>query len=165
VHPAPLQMQDFVRRLKDEYASRAKEMGLRFECSIAEHEIQLISDPEKLHEIANILLSNAFKYTRSGYVRLEVIEIPDHDRWKLRVIDSGVGIDVGRARNLFHEFHSDHTPASEGLHLGLVLGRYLARLLGGDLTYQPGSTGVGNSFELNLPRISPAGSASAGGSP
>jgi signal transduction histidine kinase len=38
--------------------------------------------------------------------------------------------------------------------LGLIIARHLARLLGGEITFQS-TIGEGSRFEVNLPRISP----------
>jgi signal transduction histidine kinase len=147
-------LDELIDRLSQEHAPLAEKKGLRFECSVSTKGAEITSDPDKLHEIGHILLSNAITYTSSGSVRVEAIAVDDH-RWTLRVTDSGAGIDPLQARNLFQEFHSRDTASPQGLHLGLVLARYLARLLGGDLTFQS-TFGKGSSFELNLPRVSPA---------
>ncbi len=152
---SPVRLDDIVHGLKKEFAGQIESKGLRFECAVPSKSFELTSDVGKLHEIGGILLSNAMNNTPSGYIRLEALVSADEDHWTLRVTDSGVGINAQLARNLFQEFRSRDTITGEGLHLGLVLGRYLARLLGGDITFQS-APGNGSSFELNMPRVSPA---------
>jgi signal transduction histidine kinase len=150
---AAVNLDDFLRTLDEAHRARAEEKGLRFECSRSGAIWQVVSDPEKLREIADILLSNAIKFTTTGFVRAEAFAISDQ-HWVLRVNDSGRGIDPGDAPHIFHEFHTRAEPGNTGLRLGLVLARHLARLLGGEITFQS-TVRQGASFELRLPRVPP----------
>jgi len=138
--------------LEREHRPIAEKKGLRFLSGLSVEFAEIISDQNKLHEIGEILLSNAIEYTTAGSVSLEVVYAEPH-RWALRVTDTGSGIDPIDAHQIFSEFHSRNSAAS-GLRLGLIIARHLARLLGGEITFQS-TIGEGSRFEVNLPRISP----------
>jgi C4-dicarboxylate-specific signal transduction histidine kinase len=66
----------------------------------------------------------------------------------VRVEDSGDGLKADIAPRLFEPFLTSKT---DGMGLGLVLSRSLARLHGGDLQFEPGARLNGACFVLSLP--------------
>jgi signal transduction histidine kinase len=142
---------DLLHSLAEMHRDNAERKGLRFESRVSIDVPEITSDREKLQEIGAILLSNAIKFTSTGFVRVE-ISGADDDRWILRVSDSGSGIDPKETRHIFREFHSQHTSSQTGVRLGLVISRHLAHLLGGEITFQS-TVGEGSCFEVNLPRV------------
>jgi two-component system sensor kinase FixL len=66
----------------------------------------------------------------------------------VRVEDSGDGLKADIAPRLFEPFLTSKT---DGMGLGLVLSRSLARLHGGDLQFEPGARLSGACFVLSLP--------------
>jgi len=146
----PVSFKDLLRDLETAHRSSAESKGLRFESDESVPFSHTISDPDRLREIGEILLSNAIRFTTTGFVRLE-IAAADTDRWIMRVTDSGSGIDPVDAQRLFIELHAHGDLAQPGLRLGLVAARHLARLLGGEVTFQS-TFGHGCRFEVNLPR-------------
>jgi signal transduction histidine kinase len=69
------------------------------------------------------------------------------------VSDHGPGVSAAEQQRIFRAFHKSARDAAEsrpGVGLGLALSRRLARGLGGDLVYQPGTGG--GCFVLTLPR-------------
>jgi K+-sensing histidine kinase KdpD len=68
------------------------------------------------------------------------------------VEDSGMGIEPGRVAEMFEAFQqgeTGHTRSEGGAGLGLTLARYLARLMGGDVTVRS-TPGQGSCFTLWL---------------
>jgi signal transduction histidine kinase len=66
----------------------------------------------------------------------------------VRIEDSGEGLKADIAPRLFEPFL---TSKLDGMGLGLVLSRSLARLHGGDLQFEPGMRLSGACFTLSLP--------------
>ena len=109
------------------------------------------SDQKKITKILVSLLSNAYKFTPSGEVRLGV----DVERGRVTytVTDTGIGIPPEAQHAIFDEFRQadgSMTRRYGGTGLGLALSRRLAQLLGGDIEVES-TPGRGTRFTLELP--------------
>jgi len=120
----------------------------------AEH-MPLTTDAEKAASVLLQLLSNAFKFTKAGRVRLVVREATLEGRRAVAwdVHDSGIGISEAQQEHIFDEFRQvdgSSTRLYGGTGLGLALSRRLATLLGGRLDVRS-TLGKGATFTLLLP--------------
>jgi len=110
------------------------------------------TDPQRLRQMLDNLLSNAFKFTEQGTIELAVLHAPDGVEFT--VTDSGCGISAERRDQLFTAFWQaadHHTRANGGNGLGLYISRSIAELLGGRCWLEAtGSTG--SVFKLRIPR-------------
>jgi signal transduction histidine kinase len=118
-------------------------------------------DRDKLHQITVNLVSNAIRYTpEQGSIDVHVDEAP-RERYpggwaRLRVRDTGVGIDEADRQRIFVPFlhaqpakhHSSQGPDSAGL--GLYIARGLIELHGGLITVDS-TPSVGSEFTVLLP--------------
>ncbi|TMF80207.1 MAG: response regulator [Chloroflexi bacterium] len=127
------------------------------------------TDPQRLQQILNNLLSNAFKFTEKGKVDF-VAEMatagwgPSNDTLNrasqvvaFRVIDTGIGIPFDKQQSIFESFAQADGSTSRkygGTGLGLSICRELTRLLGGEIRLQS-EPGVGSIFSVYLPLITP----------
>lgn len=113
---------------------------------------RLRGDPTRLRQIVINLLGNAFKFTEDGFVSLEVsLERPvGSNRAVLRFVvqDSGIGIDMGAAVNLFDSFNQADASTTRkygGTGLGLAICKSLAEMMGGSIGVDS-SKGNGSLF-------------------
>ncbi len=109
------------------------------------------SDRRKITRILVSLLSNAFKFTSEGNVRISVGVT--NGRAEYRVVDTGIGIDPEHLAVVFDEFRQVDGTATRrfgGSGLGLSLSRGLARLLGGEIALES-VPGQGSTFIVTLP--------------
>jgi len=116
-----------------------------------EQPIFMVSDRRKISKMLVALLSNAYKFTRSGEIRLSVSVIDDHVVY--RVEDTGIGIPEEMHQQVFEEFRQvdgSTTRKYGGSGLGLSLARRLARVLGGEI-YVDSAPGHGSTFRVELP--------------
>ncbi|TMD35545.1 MAG: response regulator, partial [Chloroflexi bacterium] len=127
------------------------------------------TDPQRLQQVLNNLLSNAFKFTEKGRVefRAELATSgwsPSHEALNraaaviaMSVTDTGIGIAPEQQQSIFESFaQGDGTTSRKygGTGLGLSICRELTRLLAGEITVVS-EPGVGSTFTLYLPIASP----------
>lgn len=129
---------------------------LRFEPG--QEELPVTTDPMRVRQILQNLISNAVKYTPApGTITVETELRKSGDsrqerNWAaVRVQDTGPGIPPEMRERIFDEFariHEEETVQGHGL--GLAIARRIARLLGGDLRVEDTSDS-GACFLLLLP--------------
>jgi len=151
--PEPLQLPQLVREvvgvLRPEAARKGVALGATVDPSLGE----VVLDAGRLKQMLYNLLSNAIKFTASGG-RVELRALPEGERLRIEVEDTGIGIAAGDLPKLFSQFQQVHVgPAKEfgGTGLGLALTRHLAELHGGSVGVRS-TPGVGSVFFLLLPR-------------
>jgi signal transduction histidine kinase len=116
-----------------------------------EQRIVMLSDRRKICKMLVALLSNAYKFTTTGEIRLSVSVTDDFVVY--RVEDTGIGIPEEMHQQVFDEFRQvdgSTTRRYGGSGLGLSLARRLARVLGGEI-YVDSVPGHGSTFRVELP--------------
>ena len=143
-------IQRLVDRLSAEFSRQAIHKGLKFDAESCNTVIR--TDPNLIGEIIQNFVSNAIRYTDKGNVHLGCEEIGD--KLRVKVTDTGIGIDQDQLEEIFTEFHQCKTPGSntEGFGLGLAIVRRLADLLGHEVTVDS-SPGEGSCFCIAMPVV------------
>ncbi|MGH7679354.1 MAG: sensor histidine kinase [Gemmatimonadaceae bacterium] len=114
---------------------------------------RMSSDKRKVTRLVTALLSNAFKFTEQGEVRVSVVA--HGDTLIYRISDTGVGIADEAKGFVFDEFRQEDGSATRrfgGSGLGLAIARRLARVLGGEISLSS-QRGMGSTFQAELPLV------------
>ncbi|MGH9077572.1 MAG: ATP-binding protein, partial [Acidimicrobiales bacterium] len=108
-------------------------------------------DPTMWEKVVLNLVSNAFKFTMSGGISIEVGE--DGDTATVAVRDTGCGIPADEMAHIFDRFHRSRSSAGrsyEGSGIGLALVHQLVEAMGGRVTAES-RPGVGTAFVVTMP--------------
>ena len=114
----------------------------------------LYGDDLRIKQVLNNLMSNAFKYTNEGTVKLSIHCTREGDAvWLIiRVSDTGMGIrsgDIGKLFNDYIQMNIELTRNIEGTGLGLSITKMIAGLMDGSITVES-EYGKGSVFTARL---------------
>jgi HAMP domain-containing protein/CheY-like chemotaxis protein/signal transduction histidine kinase len=147
------------------FRHEAETRNLAFEIQVDPQLRSITTDSKRVQQILKNLLSNAFKFTGQGSVRLRIAAV--QEGWAgensvlrqapsvvaFEVTDTGIGIPAEKQRIIFEAFQQADASTSRkygGTGLGLAISRELAHLLGGEIQLRSMS-GMGSTFTLFLP--------------
>lgn len=153
IHPEAVSLQRLANDIRQLFQPVADERKVALEVGIADDCPTVIeTDRQRLEQVLKNLLSNAFKFTETGSVRLDIAMVGE-DHLALAVKDTGIGVSPAQQESIFEAFRqADGTTSRKygGTGLGLSISRELARLLGGAITLQS-SPGQGSTFTITIP--------------
>jgi signal transduction histidine kinase len=137
--------------LASSFRSAIERAGLRFEVDCPSLSQPAYVDRDMWEKIVFNLLSNAFKFTFDGTIRVAVREAGD--RFELEVRDTGAGIpshEVSRVFERFHRIEGTRARTQEGSGIGLALVHDLVKLHGGVVSVDT-AEGQGTTFTVSVP--------------
>lgn len=146
--PKLLQEQQNLFRLE----SRQKGIPLIVECDLQE----IPADALKLKQVLTNLISNAFKFTTTGEIRLQVMQkmFLGKPCVQIMVADTGIGIELSKQNSLFEPFvQADGSVKRRygGTGLGLTVCKRLVKLMGGEILLNSLGKGHGTTVLFTLP--------------
>ncbi len=161
-----LRFQEVTAFVQTTFRHISESKNLRFSIDVDEKLPEsLETDAQRLNQILKNLLSNSFKFTEKGEVKLRIYDA-DHN-WKqgnpsldtarrvvaFEIKDTGIGIPRDKQNIIFEAFQQAEGSTSRkygGTGLGLSISRGLADLLGGSIELSS-QVGAGSTFTLFLP--------------
>jgi signal transduction histidine kinase/putative methionine-R-sulfoxide reductase with GAF domain len=145
---------DLLKEVADSFSPVLAAKNQRLELKIAQDEVFLMGDRERIMLIVSNLVSNASKYSpERTSVRLSAGLRGDYVAISVR--DEGIGISKADQVHLFTPFFrvdNSLTRAVSGTGLGLVIVRRLVEMHGGTVTVES-EPGAGAEFTVLLPRV------------
>ena len=124
--------------------------GLTLQCHVAsELNGKYISDPLRLRQIVNNLVSNAVKFTQKGEITLTATY--ESSKLTIAIADTGKGMATEDRERIFQEFtRLSGAQGEEGFGLGLSIVKKLVTLLEGKISVES-TLGEGSCFTVVLP--------------
>ena len=142
---------ELFERVKQEFSAVSSEV--RFELSVEPDLPSLNTDPEMLHQIITVFVSNSIKFAGdSCVIKLSALR-DESGRIVLSESDDGPGISSSALPHVFERFYradEAHTRSTGGFGLGLSIAKTLAEALDGEIcagNVEP----HGALFQLYLP--------------
>ncbi|MGV1795317.1 hybrid sensor histidine kinase/response regulator [Rhizobium sp. A37_96] len=151
LQPGVFEAGELVREVVETYqiAARAKHLDLRQ--TAPDDPIFVVADGERIAQLLHNLVSNAVKYTPTGYVQIDLVSFEGKvSELVLRVTDTGPGLPPAvlessdGAKGLFS--------LGSGRGIGLSVVQTLLRQLGARMTVSSPSTG-GSIFDIAIPAV------------
>lgn len=138
--------------LSDDKKGKSVKLNVRRE--ISSDDFTILTDPLRLKQVLNNLISNASKFTDNGFIEFGYT-FKDERTLMFYVIDSGIGIELEKQKYIFNPFRQaddSNTRRFGGMGLGLAISKHIVEKLGGKiwLTSIPGS---GSTFYFTIPYI------------
>lgn len=128
---------ELIDEITQAFISISKNKRLDFiSCLDADLPTRWMGDATRIKQILINLLSNAFKFTRQGEVRLNIMPSQEPNELFIEVKDTGMGIDQNMINNLFDPFtqaDSSITRKHGGTGLGLSIVKQLCEKMAGDI--------------------------------
>lgn len=148
-------------------AARGLARGHEIVSTPANAPLWVMGDPDRLKQLALILLDNAIKHTPpEGRIWVSVRQ--EHESVELRVVDNGPGIPPERLPHLFERFYRGGTLArgrdDGGAGLGLAIAREIAQGYSGTIAVES-TVGQGTAFTVHFPLLTATTPHPASGAP
>lgn len=131
--------------------AQEKRISFHIDKTLPDGSDMIITDRDKLQQILDNLLDNAFKFISEGEIKLGYVL--DANRVRLYIEDTGPGIDALQQEKIFDRFTKVNVVKERligGTGLGLAISKSLVELLGGTLMVSS-APGKGSVFSFTLP--------------
>jgi len=143
----------FTADLASLFQSSLEKAGLTLDVDCPPLPRTVMLDRDMWEKVILNLLSNAYKFTYRGGVRIASSVAPDGETAVVEISDTGMGIpesELPRVFDRFHQVEGVHGRSIEGSGIGLALVQEFMRLQNGSVTVAS-TPGVGTTFTLRLP--------------
>lgn len=122
---------------------------LEFLLDFPAEDVAIHTDPLRLQQVVINLLTNANKFTTTGYIKLGYRHMPEEEVVRIFVEDTGKGVPTDVQELIFSRFYK-HDEFAQGTGLGLSICRSIVDKLKGKI-YLESEEGKGSRFTIELP--------------
>lgn len=153
LEPVDFSMGSLMSETSDLFKASAVRKEINFQVALAdEMPDRFHGDYTCLRHIVFNLVGNAIKFTKSGYVRLEIEYLALEQIVSIKVSDTGIGIPSSEQARIFDDFtqaDSSITRDFGGTGLGLSICKKLAGMMNGHITVES-TVGKGSCFTVSI---------------
>lgn len=156
LHSSSVSIRTLLDQLFNTYHTLCTDKGLALEWNVDKSLPERIEiDEEKFQTVAEKLIENAIKFTKEGYVRVDVQCEKNLENLSLvlKVKDSGIGIADSDKEDIFEAFRQKESGFHRrfgGVGIGLSICKKLASTMNGDITIES-KEGRGSCFSVKIP--------------
>ncbi|HKL15633.1 MAG TPA: ATP-binding protein [Balneolaceae bacterium] len=148
IEKKPFDLQLTLEDIEEMFRSQAAEKEL--DLIVDKKSVTVFADPSKIEQVLENLVSNAIKYTNSGYIKVSLSE-SDTDV-TVKVEDSGIGISEDHLSRLFDRFYRTDKARSRdkgGTGLGLSVVKSILMAHGSEINIES-TAGEGSLFWFSI---------------
>lgn len=141
----------YIKEIYESFVEYAKELNIGYEFECEEESIKAYIDPQQFQKVIYNLLSNAFKYTKSGgEIKVKIMQ--EEACVYIRIEDTGIGIpnqDLDKIFERFYQVESRSSKFSFGTGIGLALTKQIVESHKGKVKVES-TKDKGSVFEVIL---------------
>ena len=156
INAEPIALRDFAKEARDLWTAKTADKELALRINIARGSAKrIVADGMRLRQILFNLMSNALKFTKKGYVDVELGTRKSELGtlvFTMKVSDTGCGISDEHKHRLFKDFEQANAGTAVqygGSGLGLAISKSLAELMGGTIELHDNPAG-GSIFTVQV---------------
>lgn len=140
LHVSQVNLNKLIDSFHNEFSIMSEEHEISFTFQLADEDITLWADKDKLEIVIRNLISNAFKFTQAGgSIFISTGMLDDGERCFVRVEDTGVGIPQNKVTEIFERFFQGENSKSAqypGTGIGLALSKEIVNLHHGSINVE-----------------------------
>ncbi len=129
----------------------SKKPDVKIEIKLGMDKCFITSDPYRITQVLNNLLTNAIKFTERGTITVGY-ELMPNDLLRFYVKDTGLGISQADMSKLFTRFTKLNS-FIQGTGLGLSISKAIIEKLGGTMRAESAGKGKGSTFYFTIPYV------------
>jgi signal transduction histidine kinase len=126
--------------------------SLEFLQDFPKEDVTIRVDTMRLQQVITNFLTNANKFTSTGYIKIGYRYFPDKNVVHIFVEDSGIGMPADELEMIFSRFYK-HDEFAQGTGLGLSISRSITDRMNGKIEVES-EEGKGSRFTIVLPAVS-----------
>jgi signal transduction histidine kinase/CheY-like chemotaxis protein/HPt (histidine-containing phosphotransfer) domain-containing protein len=156
-HPKPTILSDVFMNVLSLYEQMNLSKKISFSYHIDLKKKNYLADSKIIKQIMHNLLSNAYKFTTTGYIKVVIVDSitgsSDLNQIMIEISDTGIGIresELDKVFNSFQQTESSSITNVKGTGLGLAITKELVHIMNGKIEIKS-VFGQGTTFNVILP--------------